>query len=331
MLQELGLWPQKIKDGLQSAHEFNQENAGWLPSQPTNIVFVGMGGSGIAGRIVHAMLQKHSSFPSMVIEGPSLPKHITKNSLAFVSSYSGNTWETLAVLDELLARGVSVVGLTHGGKVAQRLGQENMPYVALPASKTPRSALGTFLGVLWGLLDEMGVLAAKNIAQKTIDHAHQHIPMLSDSAYFADFLALARDKASFFVWGIADDSDVIARRAQTQFNENSKIAAVYSQFPELAHNLLVGMADTSSEGAVAILFATDFASDQLCKAYRALEQIISQAGVKLYKPPVLGDTWEEQLFHGILWSDYASCHLGMARGVDLVSVDAIDRYKEKLI
>jgi len=47
----------------------------------------------------------------------------------------------------------------------------------------------------------------------------------------------------FHVWGVAGDSDSVAFRVQTQFNENSKVQAVTSQLPELCHNLLVGFTE----------------------------------------------------------------------------------------
>ena len=57
-------------------------------------------------------------------------------------------------------------------------------------------------------------------------------------------------------------------------------------------------------------------------------EILSQRGVRLYKIPVLGDTFEHQLFDIIFWADFASYFLGLAKGVDVVSVEIIEQLKQ---
>jgi hypothetical protein len=70
-------------------------------------------------------------------------------------------------------------------------------------------------------------------------------------------------------------------------------------------------------------------SPSLKKAADATEEILLENGVDLYKPPVLGDTFENQLFNMILWADFASCYVANQRNVAIDSVRLIDRLKEK--
>jgi hypothetical protein len=77
------------------------------------------------------------------------------------------------------------------------------------------------------------------------------------------------------------------------------------------------------------LFHTDFILPRLQIAIDAACDILKQKGLILYKVPVLGDTFEEQLFDMILWADFASYYLGMLRGADVISVKIIDTLKEK--
>ena len=58
MLTELTMWSQKLKDGLQLAHSFYQDHGASLPKHITKIAFVGMGGSGVAGRIMKTFLDR---------------------------------------------------------------------------------------------------------------------------------------------------------------------------------------------------------------------------------------------------------------------------------
>ncbi len=338
MLQELSLWPKKLKDGLQIAHDFHYEHSAQLPNKFTKIAFFGMGGSGIAGRIIKTFLDKKCDIPSFVIDSPGLPKFIDSETLAIVISYSGNTWETVSALNALANQFIPTIVLAHGGKAAQIAETKNLPFILLPESVQPRAAIGNFLGIILGLFDLMGIIPGKTIVETFIKHAENYIPKFSDQTYFNDFLDKTNNCNSIHVWGISSDSASFAYRATTQFNENSKIRAVFSDFPECCHNLLVGFTDCNKKNTnnpsqdlqpVVLMFGTDFITSDLNIAIQATLEILKEEGAILYKPPVLGDTWEEQLFNIILWSDFASYYLGIKRGVEIIPVKLIVRLKDK--
>ena len=188
MLEELNLWTKKIKDGLQIAHDFHFEHSAQLPKKIKKIAFFGMGGSGIAGRIVKTFLDKKCEIPSFVIDSPELPDFIDTDTLAFVISYSGNTWETLDALNQLTEKFIPTIVMSHGGKAAQIAESKNLQYILLPESPQPRAALGNFLGLILGLLDLMGIFPGKEILDAFIKHVDVYLPKLEEGkAYFADF------------------------------------------------------------------------------------------------------------------------------------------------
>ena len=328
MLNEITLWPQKLKDGLDLAHNFYFQNSVKLPKNIKKIAFFGMGGSGIAGRIVKTFLDKKSSIPSFVIDSPEVPKYIDTDTLCFVITYSGNTWETITALNELTENFIPTIVISHNGKASEIAETKNLPFILMPTSNQPRAALGNFLGLILGLLDLMNIIPTKDMLQTFIKQANLYIPKFEDESYFNDFLYAANKQNMFHIFGISGDSAEFAYRAQTQFNENSKIRAVYSSFPECCHNLLVGFTD-SKDNPFVLIAHTDFISNNLNLAVQATTEILKENGAILYKIPVLGDTWEGQLFHIILWSDFASYYLGKKRGVDIAPVKLIDSLKAK--
>lgn len=330
MLEEVTLWSKKLKDGLDIVHNFHFQHSARLPKNIKKIVFVGMGGSGIAGRIVKTFLDKKCSIPSFVVETTELPKFVDTDTLAIVVSYSGNTWETVGVLEELVEKHVPVIALSHGGKVAEIAEEKNIPFILLPDSKTPRSALGTCLSIMLGLFDLMGIIEGKKIVEIFEKQLELYMPKFEeDTAYFNEFLDMVNDCEIFHIWGISGDSAAFAFRAQTQFNENSKVQAVTSYFPELNHNVLVGFTDCAKPPVVLFL-GTEFISTTLCESVEAVSEILKEKGVLLYKPPILGDTWEGQLFHILLWADFASYYLGKARGVNIEAVDIVEELKKRI-
>src|SRR5687768_6587040 len=70
----------------------------------TNIVVTGLGGSGIGGDLVSEFIADEIRIPMAVNKDYFLPSYVNKNSLVIVSSYSGNTEETLNAFQIALAR-----------------------------------------------------------------------------------------------------------------------------------------------------------------------------------------------------------------------------------
>lgn len=328
MIKEFLLWSQKLKNGYQLAQDFYASHSGRLLKSPKKIAFVGMGGSGIAGRIIKTFLDNKEGVTSFIVDSTKLPAYIDSSTLVFVVSYSGNTWETLDVLGQLAEKFIPTIVLAHGGKAIEIAESRNLPFVIMPSSVTPRSALGDTLGFFLGLFDQMGIIDGKRKLDAFVNHANIYIPKFSEESFFTDFLKIAANFEFFHVWGVSGDTDVFAYRAQTQFNENSKVHAVYSVFPELNHNLINGFAVCKVKPCV-LFFHSEFLPLNMSMAVAATCEILREYDVVLYKPPVLGNTLESQLFNIILWSDFASYYLGKARGVNVEDVKIIESLKSK--
>src|SRR5437762_4374967 len=82
-----------------------------------NIVVAGMGGSAIGGDLAAALLAEELKVPMSVHRDYGLPAYVGRDSLVIVSSYSGNTEETLSSFEEARKRGAKILALTTGGKI----------------------------------------------------------------------------------------------------------------------------------------------------------------------------------------------------------------------
>ncbi len=72
--------------------------------KPANVIVAGMGGSGIGGELLKDWAKKQAAVPIEVNSEYELPEYADKKTLVFVTSYSGDTEETLsAFLDALQA------------------------------------------------------------------------------------------------------------------------------------------------------------------------------------------------------------------------------------
>jgi len=329
MLEDVACWSQKLHTGLELAQKFYQDKSDKLPQQIKKVAFFGMGGSGIVGSLLKTFFDKQSSPQCYSINSPIVPEYIGKDTFAIVISYSGNTWETVTALKQLVAKKIPFMIFAHGGRAQEIADNSGYLFVKAPEALTPRSSLGYMMGFFMGLLDSLDALDnGQKMALDFCAHADEHVKTFQNEKYFQEFIDLAKNYETFHIWGVTGDTDAAAYRAQTQFNENSKVHAVASAFPELCHNLIVGFTNCHNSPLV-VQMSTSSIPDYLTKALVATEELMLEKGVNLYKVPVLGDTFHSQLFNAILWADFASCYLGNARGAELVPVKLIDSLKRK--
>ena len=96
-----------------------------------NIVFCGMGGSALGARMIDSLLFDRLKVPLEIFTEYQIPGYAYKETLVIVSSYSGNTEETLSSFYRASERGVKIFGITTGGKLDQILKEKNIDYIYL--------------------------------------------------------------------------------------------------------------------------------------------------------------------------------------------------------
>jgi glucose/mannose-6-phosphate isomerase len=109
--------------------------------KPDNIIAAGMGGSGIGGELLKDWIRNKTDVPMEVNREYNLPDYAGKKTLVLLSSYSGDTEETLGAFLDAVKRKCMVFCVSSGGallKHAERLG---VPYLQLPSGMPPRAAL----------------------------------------------------------------------------------------------------------------------------------------------------------------------------------------------
>jgi len=82
----------------------------------SHIVFVGMGGSGALHDIFSAILSK-SNIHVSIVKGYHLPNTVDSNTLIVTTSVSGNTVETMTVLDLAKKLNHKIIAFTNGGEM----------------------------------------------------------------------------------------------------------------------------------------------------------------------------------------------------------------------
>lgn len=131
-------------------------------SQTTNVIVSGMGGSGLGARIVRYLMFDRLRVPIEYVNHYLLPNYTNKDSLVIISSYSGNTEETISTAYEAIKRNTKIIGMTTGGKLKEFFQKENIPaWIFNPKenpSNQPRMGLGYSIAGTLALLAKCNFL-----------------------------------------------------------------------------------------------------------------------------------------------------------------------------
>ena len=123
------------------------------------IVFAGLGGSAIGADLVRSYLYFESKIPITVLREYQLPAYVDNSTLVFISSYSGNTEETLSSFAEAKKRGAAIICISSDGKVKEEAQKDNFTFLEIPSGLPPRCSLGYLSLVPLCLLAKFGLAA----------------------------------------------------------------------------------------------------------------------------------------------------------------------------
>ena len=311
--------------------------------RPRHIVLAGMGGSAVAGDFLARLCAGRSAVPFLVCRDYEIPAFVGPETLFIASSHSGDTEETLAAASEALRRRARIVCITTGGKLrrfARRHRGAGASLLQTPRTEPPmppRAALGYSLIPLVYVLASVGAYpGAGEEVEESISVLERRRALLRPASPTRRNRAkrLAKDLCGKVPWvqGTAGIMSAAAYRWRCQFNENSKMLAYSSEYPELNHNEVVGWerADELS-GRVRVIVLRSPADHWRNRARVRItkrELIGPKAPVDVVEAK--GESALAQLMSVVYLGDFASLYLAFLNRVDPASVDSINKLKDAL-
>ncbi len=309
-----------------------------LSTPPRSVIFVGMGGSAMAGDLMSLLGADFQTVPLEVVRSYSLPHWVGPNTLVVGLSYSGQTEETLTAFQEARRRGADVLAVTSGGQLAAFCERENLPCLRIPNGRPPRTALGYLfiplllifhrLGIFSNLreaLDECLALSRKKVQEFCLES--------EEAANPAKQVALKLWKR-LPVFYASTHLAPVALRWKAQINENAKQHAFWNVLPEMNHNEIVGW-QMSGQEAVRKYLQPVFLQDSqelppLRRRLKITERILREKGFEVIQLKTEGRSRLARIFSLILWADFTSYYLSLLNEVDPTPISVIDSLKKQL-
>lgn len=305
-----------------------------------NVIIAGMGGSALGGRIIDALIIDRARVPIEVFTEYHIPGYVGTDTLVVVSSYSGNTEETLKDLDEATGKKAMVFGITTGGKLAARIKEEHIPgFVFDPLynpSNQPRMALGYSIASILALLFHSGLMAVTNEELQEIgDSIKDFILEFDPETPEKDNLAkmLARKLHGKIPVLIASEHMIGSSHAmKNQLNENSKTFSFIFDIPELNHHLMEGLRNPApAKQYLHFLFVESALYSPLVrKRYPITREVVGKNEVELDIYKLRSAKKHLQIFELLVLGSYISFYLAMLYGIDPSPIPWVDYFKERL-
>lgn len=303
-----------------------------------NVVVAGMGGSSLGARIIKSLYSGQLNVPLEIVTNYYFPGFVNKNTLCVIISYSGNTEETLAALDEARKKTEFIFIITSGGKLAGIAEKNNIPAHIFDdkfnPSKSQRMGLGYTIFSQLYLFKKLGLLDIKdahilkminglrekinffglyniknNPAKLTALSLHNYIPILIGSDFLLGFLHVFTN----------------------QINESAKNFAAFFALPEVNHHLLEGLQFPKNKNILKFLFIeSDLYYPKNVLRYEVMKKVLRKNRIKYIDYKCKGGDAMAQSLEILALSSWTSFYMSMLSKVDPTPVPNVNLFKKEM-
>ena len=298
---------------------------------PTNfknvnkIVVCGMGGSILGADLIRNIFSKNIKIPIFIVNDYELPKWVDDKTLIIVSSFSGNTEETISCCNEAIKKKLNIFIICGGGE----LSDFNFPkYVYDPIynyAQNPRFAIGYSVAILISLFKKLGFL------KFNIKNLKEDISYFKKSEKNSEKLA-KKLKNKILIIISSEHLQGNAHIFQNQLNETGKNFATYFSIPEICHHQLEGLSFPKdlNKNIIYILLESEKYHLRNQKRYQILKNILRKKKIKFLEIKAFGlNSWQESLYILGL-SSYISFYLAYYNKIDPQPNPWVDFLKQKM-
>jgi glucose/mannose-6-phosphate isomerase len=299
-----------------------------------NVVFAAMGGSALQAEFVK--VYPALDVPFVIVKDYELPSFVNEQTLVIVSSYSGNTEETLAALEQAKAKGAKRVVMTGGGKLQQIAEADGLDHVIVPKAVQPRMAVLYAYRALVELLVAYGLAPEDSIAmlesltpklEKVVAGWTKNVPTADNPAKQLALQLVGKTPIIYAGTLMAP----AAYKWKISANENAKNTAWMGVLPEFNHNEFIGWSSHPVEKPFAVIdLLSSYEHPRTLKRFEVTDRLLSGMRPKSITVTAQGDSALEHMLYLVLFGDFVTLYLGLLNGVDPSPVELVEKFKVEL-
>tara|TARA_A100001037_G_C15137655_1_gene631956 strand:- start:1799 stop:2815 length:1017 start_codon:yes stop_codon:yes gene_type:complete len=322
MFKEYDRWPEIAVESFE--REFQKLDV----KDIDHIVFSGMGGSGSIGDTISSILSKKDIHVSNV-KGYLLPKTVDSKTLIIATSVSGNTSETLSVLEVAKKTDAKIVGFSSGGKLETFCKNNDVFYQNIPMIHSPRASYTNFLYSILNILEEILPINQRDITEsftslkKTGENISSHnLNVNNKSLELANFIK--NTACIFYPAGL----QAAAIRFKNSLQENTKIFAMVEDVIESCHNGIVSWNEKSKITPIFLQGKDDYF--KTIERWRIIEEFFEINGIAYKVVKSLDGSILSKITNLVYLLDYTSIYAAVLSNTDPSPVSSIEFIKKRL-
>ena len=293
-----------------------------------HIVFAGMGGSGSIGDTINGFLSKQDIHVS-IVKGYLLPKTVDSKTLVIVTSVSGNTTESLTILENIKKTNAKFVGFSSGGKMESFCHDNDIFFQKIPMIHSPRASYTSFLYSILNILEPILPISQRDIHESISDLrctretiSSQNLNKDNRSLELANFIK--NIVCLYYPAGL----QAAAIRYKNSLQENSKIHVMTEDVIESCHNGIVSWEEKSEVSPILIQGMDDYV--KTIERWKILKEFFELGGIEYRVVNSLKGSILSKITNLIYLLDYSSIYSAVLNKRDPSPVKSIDFIKSRL-
>jgi glucose/mannose-6-phosphate isomerase len=293
-----------------------------------HIVFAGMGGSGAIGDLFSSILSK-TNIHVTVVKGYLLPKTVDKNTLVITTSVSGNTVETLTVLESAQKLDCSIIAFCSGGKMEQYCIDNEINFRIIDSIHSPRASFVTYVYSILNILNSILPINENDILSSidSLFEIHKQISSsnLTDSNPAINLANwIVGIPLIYYPYGLQS----AAIRLKSALQENSKIHAIAEDIIEACHNGIVAWETSSVVQPILLRGTDDYIKTK--ERFSIIEQFFTDNEIDYKVITSVDGNILTKIISLIYLLDYTSIYSAILGRIDPTPVKSINYIKRQL-
>jgi glucose/mannose-6-phosphate isomerase len=315
-------WPEIARLSFES----NQESIEF--NDIDHIVFAGMGGSGSIGDLFSSILSKSNIHVSLV-KGYLLPKTVDKNTLVVTTSVSGNTSETLTILDSANKLDCKLIGFSSGGQMEKICNNNQIQFRKIPLDHSPRASLINFTYSILNILDPILPIKKNDIIESLneLDLLKNKISShnLTDSNPAINLASwISGIPIIYYPHGL----ESTAIRFKSSLQENAKTHTIIEDVIEACHNSIVSWEQPSIVQPLLLRGKDDFVKTK--ERFDIVKEFFVKNNIDFKEIHSVSGNILTKVISLIYLLDYTSIYKSILSEIDPSPVLSVDYIKSKI-
>ena len=294
-----------------------------------HIVFAGMGGSGTIGDMFTSILSK-TKIHVNVVKGYLLPKTVDSDTLVVAVSVSGNTAETLFILDSAHKLRCKIIAFSSGGKMQEYCAKNKIEHRVILQYNSPRASFTSYLYTILNVLHST-LKIKQNDIMESLDELENIKKKISSSNLTDENPSLSLAKwivgipMIYYPFGL----EAAAIRFKNSLQENAKIHAATEDIIEFCHNGIVAWERTSHHQPILLQGVDDYIKTK--ERWNIVEEFFLENKIEYWKITSLSGSILTKIINLIYLLDFSTIYKSVLIGIDPSPIKSIEYIKKKIL